>query len=77
LEFTRQVGHVVPPAPTAENLLVFYLPERAAWEAAVARMQAHGYAAVTAHNAYWDQQGITFADPDGYHLVLQNATWAL
>ncbi|WP_217275245.1 hypothetical protein [Hymenobacter sp. BRD128] len=29
LEFTRQQGHLVPPAPTAENLLVFYLPERA------------------------------------------------
>lgn len=77
LEFTQQVGHVVPLAPTAENLLVFYLPERATWEAAVARMQAHGYAAVPAHNAYWDQQGLTFADPDGYRVVLQNAAWAL
>jgi catechol 2,3-dioxygenase-like lactoylglutathione lyase family enzyme len=75
LEFTQQAGHVVPLAPTAENLLVFYLPERAAWEAAVARMQAHGYPAVPAHNAYWDQQGRTFADPDGYHVVLQHADW--
>lgn len=75
LEFTQQAGHMVPPAPTAENLLVFYLPERAAWEAAVARMQAHGYAAVPAHNAYWDRQGRTFADPDGYRVVLQNAAW--
>jgi catechol 2,3-dioxygenase-like lactoylglutathione lyase family enzyme len=77
LEFTQQVGHVVPPAPTAENLLVFYLPERAAWEATVARMQAHGYPAVPAYNAYWDRQGLTFADPDGYHVVLQNAAWSL
>jgi catechol 2,3-dioxygenase-like lactoylglutathione lyase family enzyme len=75
LEFTRQVGHLVPPAPTAENLLVFYLPERAEWEAAVARLQAHGYAPVPAHNAYWDRQGLTFADPDGYRVVLQHAAW--
>ncbi len=77
LEFTQQAGHVVPPAPTTENLLVFYLPERLAWEAAVARMQAHGYPAVPAHNAYWDRQGVTFADPDGYRVVLQNAAWTL
>ncbi len=77
LEFTRQAGHVVPPAPTAENLLIFYLPERAAWEVAVARMQAHGYPPVPAHNAYWDRQGLTFVDPDGYRVVLQNADWTL
>ena len=77
LEFTQQAGHVVPPAPTAENLLVFYLPERLAWEAAVARLQAHGYAPVPAYNAYWDQQGLTFTDPDGYRVVLQQATWNL
>ena len=77
LEFTRQAGHVVPPAPTTENLLVFYLPERAAWEAAVARLRAHGYPPVPAHNAYWDQHGRTFADPDGYRVVLQCAAWQL
>ncbi|MDO7886504.1 VOC family protein [Hymenobacter cheonanensis] len=75
LEFTQQAGHVVPPAPTAENLLVFYLPERAEWEAAVARMRAHGYHPVPAHNSYWDRQGLTFVDPDEYRVVLQHAAW--
>ena len=75
LEFTQQAGHVVPPAPTAENLLVFYLPELTEWQAAVARMQAHGYAPESAHNAYWDRQGLTFADPDGYRVVLYQGTW--
>ena len=77
LEFTQQVGHVVPPAPTAENLLVFYLPELTEWQAAVARMQAHGYAPVPAYNAYWDRQGLTFADPDGYRVVLQQTAWTI
>jgi catechol 2,3-dioxygenase-like lactoylglutathione lyase family enzyme len=74
-EFTQQAGHIVPPAPTAENLLVFYLPERAQWEAAVARMHVHGYAPVPAYNTYWDRLGLTFADPDGYRVVLQQAAW--
>jgi catechol 2,3-dioxygenase-like lactoylglutathione lyase family enzyme len=77
LEFTQQVHHQVPPAPTAENLLVFYLPEPKAWQAAVARIEAAGYQAVPAYNAYWDQLGRTFEDPDGYRVVLQQASWSL
>ncbi len=75
LEFTQQAGHLVANAPTTENLLVFYLAEPALWEAAVARMRQHGYLPVPAHNAYWDRQGLTFEDPDGYRVVLQQADW--
>jgi catechol 2,3-dioxygenase-like lactoylglutathione lyase family enzyme len=77
LEFTQQADHQVSAAPTAENLLVFYLPEPKAWQAAVARMEAAGYQPVTSHNSYWDQLGRTFEDPDGYRVVLQQATWSL
>jgi catechol 2,3-dioxygenase-like lactoylglutathione lyase family enzyme len=77
LEFTQQAHHQVPPAPTTENLLVFYLPEPNAWQAAVARMEAAGYQAVPAYNTYWDQLGRTFEDPDGYRVVLQQAAWSL
>ncbi len=75
LEFTRQPGHRVGPAPTKDNLLVLYLPDRDAWEAAVARMAASGYAPVPSYNPYWDRQGRTFEDADGYRVVLQNAAW--
>jgi catechol 2,3-dioxygenase-like lactoylglutathione lyase family enzyme len=75
LEFTRKRGHVAGRAPTEDNLLVFYLPEKDAWQAAVAQMQAAGYEAVTAFNPYWDRHGLTYEDPDGYRVVLQNAAW--
>lgn len=75
LEFTRKVGHTVGGAPTRDNLLVFYLPDEAAWRAAVARMERNGHAPVAAFNPYWDAKGKTFADPDGYRVVLQNAGW--
>lgn len=77
LEFTREDGQTVAPAPTAEHLLVFYFPDAAAWQAATARLAAAGYAAVPAHNPYWDAQGRTFQDPDGYRVVLQQAAWDL
>jgi len=40
LEFTHCRTHPVAPAPTAEDLVVLYLPEAAGWEAANARMAA-------------------------------------
>ncbi|HZH26288.1 MAG TPA: VOC family protein [Azospirillaceae bacterium] len=75
LEFTRHHGHTAGRAPTQDNLLVFYLPERAAWEDAVSRMKNHGHAPVPSYNPYWDRHGVTFEDPDGYRVVLQNTSW--
>jgi catechol 2,3-dioxygenase-like lactoylglutathione lyase family enzyme len=75
LEFTRREGHHAGRAPTEDNLLVFYLPDRAAWQRAVDRLERNGYHPVPAFNPYWDRCGKTFADPDGYRVVLQNAAW--
>jgi catechol 2,3-dioxygenase-like lactoylglutathione lyase family enzyme len=76
LEFTRKAGHQAGRAPTADNLLVFYLPDDAEWQRAVTRLEDQGYRAVPAFNPYWDRQGKTFEDPDGYRVVLQNARWS-
>jgi len=75
LEFTKKRGHEGGRAPTDDNLLIFYVPDRAEWERAVRRMEAHGFNAVKAFNPYWDRSGMTFADPDDYRVVLQNAAW--
>jgi len=76
LEFTRAAHHRVGRAHTQDNLLVFYLPLTAEFAAGIARMKQAGYAPVPAFNPYWDQQGKTFEDPDGYRVVLQNAAWS-
>jgi hypothetical protein len=75
LEFTRQAGHVAGRAPTADNLLVFYLPDQTQWRDAVDRMIVAGYEPVCSFNPYWDRAGRTFEDPDGYRVVFQNASW--
>jgi len=77
LKFTHQSGHWVGRAPTPDNLLVFYLPDATQWQTAVQRMQMAGFAPVLAHNPYWDQLGLTFEDPDGYCVMLQQAAWVL
>ena len=76
LEFTSKRGHLVGRAPTADNLLVFYLPDAAEWSAAMERMRSCGYEPVASFNPYWDVQGKTFEDADGYRVVLQNAAWS-
>lgn len=34
-----------------------------------------GHEPVPAFNPYWDRQGVTFEDPDGYRVVLQRTDW--
>jgi hypothetical protein len=75
-EFTFCRAHPLRPAPTAEDLVVLYLPENEGWESACQRMAAAGFRAVASFNPYWDARGRTFEDDDGYRVVLQNAAWS-
>jgi catechol 2,3-dioxygenase-like lactoylglutathione lyase family enzyme len=72
-EFTYCRTHPVVPAPTAEDLVVFYIPAESEWQAACARMVAAGFKEVASFNPYWDIHGRTYEDPDGYRIVLQQA----
>lgn len=72
LEFTHQPSHKVGRAPTQDNLLVFYIPDKAEWKSAVERMEKHGYRPVKSYNPWWDDGGKTFGDVDGYRVVLYN-----
>jgi catechol 2,3-dioxygenase-like lactoylglutathione lyase family enzyme len=74
-EFTHARGHRAGRAPTPDNLLVFYFPDAGEWRAAVEKMRAAGFAPVASFNPYWDRDGLTFEDPDGYRVVLQHAAW--
>src|SRR4051812_10886422 len=76
LEFTHKDGHHVGRAPSEDHLLIFYLPDSQEWSRAVARLEALGHKPVKSFNPYWDKKGKTFADPDGYRVVLQNTDWS-
>ena len=75
IEFTAQRGHQVGAAPTKDHLLVFYIPDASEWEESCQRLRASGFRGVPSYNPYWDRQGRTFEDLDGYRVVLQNAGW--
>lgn len=69
-EFVREHGVVAPRAPSDEHLLVFYVADRAALAEREAALRRAGHAPVEPHNPYWLEHGLTFADPDGYHVVV-------
>lgn len=75
-EFTSSASHDAGRAPTQDHLIIFYLPDRDVWEAAVRQMAETGFESVKSLNPYWDRQGLTFEDLDGYRVVLQCASWS-
>ncbi len=75
-EFTQCRIHPVVPSPTHEDLAVFYIPDTIEWQRMSGAMLAAGFNEVAPFNPYWAIRGRTFEDPDGYRVVLQNATWS-
>ncbi|GAA3996148.1 VOC family protein [Deinococcus rubellus] len=75
LELTHSALHRVQPTPSADDLLVLYLGEVVS-EITVKHLEACGGVRVAALNPYWDDWGVTLADPDGYRLVLCRREWS-
>lgn len=73
LEFTHHVDGSPGPAPSRENLLVFY--QSAADVATMAaRMEAFGVPEIAPENPWWANGGHTYADPDGWQVVFMPGT---
>ena len=75
LEFTRAHGRSAGRAPTPDNLLVVYMPDARAWSRMIGVMQRRGHRPVDSFNPYWDREGVTYEDPDGYRVVLHQGIW--
>jgi len=74
LEFTQRAGDPPHRAPTADNLLVLYIPEPVELARLRTRLEQLGHAAVEPENPYWLDKSVTFEDPDGYRVVLCNTS---
>lgn len=70
LEFTHHEDGSDCPAPSKDNLLVFYLRDSAAVNRVVERLRAMGYPPTPPENPYWSAIGaVTIEDPDGWRVV--------
>jgi catechol 2,3-dioxygenase-like lactoylglutathione lyase family enzyme len=75
LEFTEHEKQKTPcHAPSKDNLLVFYIPDREAINRLAARLKSMGHEPVPPENPYWNEKGLTFEDPEGWRVVLMNTS---
>ncbi|HVU93410.1 MAG TPA: GNAT family N-acetyltransferase [Jatrophihabitans sp.] len=69
-ELELTAGPPVPVGGTEEDLLVLYVGDAAELRAASERLVAAGVPSVGSPNPYWNRNGRTFVDPDGYRIVI-------
>jgi catechol 2,3-dioxygenase-like lactoylglutathione lyase family enzyme len=74
LEFTRRYAGSPGPAPSRDNLLVFYIPDARQLKEVSDRLVRLGHSPVEPENPYWRDKGVTFEDPDGWRVVLCNSS---
>ena len=74
LEFTQHNRGSPCPAPSRDNLLVLYIPDRKAIARVVSRLKKMGHPPVPPENPYWREKGVTIEDPDGWRIVLMNTS---
>lgn len=72
LELTSGGAHD-PPEPHPESLLVLYVGDGESLREIAARL---GTNPVPPANPYWASHGLTFADPDGFRVVLVPERWS-
>ena len=74
LELVGDPDGETPAAPSEEDLVVLYLDGEDSAGIASRLVEAGG-TRVSSRNPYWDHEGVTIADPDGYRLVLTSRSW--
>jgi catechol 2,3-dioxygenase-like lactoylglutathione lyase family enzyme len=69
LEFTISAD-VPKHRPDDDDLLVFYQSSLAECELLKKNFEENGISPVVAKNPYWNANGTTYLDPDGYGVVI-------
>lgn len=72
LEFTT-TEEAPNHTPDDDDLLVFYLSSAEKYQILLQRFKAYGHFPVKPKNPYWEANGTTFADPDGFRIVISVA----
>lgn len=59
--------------PDDDDLLVFYAESDAEFEHLVGQFSSNNIEPVAAKNPYWNANGKTYTDPDGFRIVISKA----
>ncbi|GEP51856.1 hypothetical protein FNO01nite_25280 [Flavobacterium noncentrifugens] len=69
LEFT--VSDELPKhEPDEDDLLVFYPENENEFEQICTKFESNNIKSITSKNPYWNANGVTYIDPDGFRIVI-------
>jgi catechol 2,3-dioxygenase-like lactoylglutathione lyase family enzyme len=69
LEFTTS-DELPDHQPDEDDLLVFYADNKTGYQKLIDKFAQENITEVKAKNPYWELNGHTYADPDGYRVVI-------
>ena len=69
LEFTVS-NELSNHKPDEDDLLVFYVDSKLKYDELLEKITKAGIKPVKPKNPYWEKNGITILDPDGYRIVI-------
>ena len=72
LEFTQRRSDTPFRAPSADHLLVLFVPDGTQLSVLCERLAIQGHLPVAPENPHWNDKSLTFEDPDGWRVVLCN-----
>lgn len=72
LEFTTS-SQKPEHLPNKDDLLIFYAESDAEYEHLTEKFRISGAAQTQAKNPYWNNNGKTYIDPDGFRIVISKA----
>ncbi|MGK0388729.1 MAG: putative glyoxalase superfamily protein PhnB [Maribacter sp.] len=56
--------------PDEDDLWVFYMNGETEYQVLIQKIKAAGIPSISAKNPYWNRNGTTFLDPDGFGVVI-------
>lgn len=77
LEFTQDDKGTKCMAPTKDNLLVMYFNTEQELNQIKDSLAAIGQHPVEPENPYWKDKSLTYEDPDGWRIVLNNGIFVV
>ena len=74
LEFT-QSDDSPDHKPDEDDVLVFYTVDDKSYNELISKLDGANSEVVKAKNPYWDSNGRTYLDPDGFRVVICHRDW--
>lgn len=75
MEFTQSNDSHLERKLDDDDLIVLYYNNERSYKETINKLEKSGVKSVKSKNPYWDENGKTFIDPEGWRVVICNRAW--